>query len=348
VTDASINNLASFNYDKNKICSGSEINFVNASLGLTASVFWEFPGGTPSTSTSSSPKITYNTPGKFNVTMITTFVNGVDTFHIDSLIEVIPIPTTPTITVGTATTFCTGGSVTLTSNAAIGNQWYKDGVAIVGLTATTYIAIASGSYTTKVTFNGCESTASNVIVVTVNPLPAQPTAITGINSVVLAQTLNYSINPITNATGYNWQLSGGGTISNGQNTTTVTINWTALGNYTLSVNAINGCGNSLVQSKNIEVSAATAVTNPDNSFLINVVPNPTTGEFYLIAKGAINKDIHIEVFDLLGQKIFTNQQKVSTNNFSQMINLRRVSNGVYYIKIFIDKKVYVRKITKQG
>lgn len=32
---------------------------------------------------------------------------------------------TPTITAGSATTFCTGGSVTLTSSAATGNQWYK-------------------------------------------------------------------------------------------------------------------------------------------------------------------------------------------------------------------------------
>src|SRR3989344_1752449 len=34
-----------------------------------------------------------------------------------------PLPATPTITPGGPTTFCAGGSVTLTSSAASGNQW---------------------------------------------------------------------------------------------------------------------------------------------------------------------------------------------------------------------------------
>ncbi|MGE5106614.1 MAG: hypothetical protein ACM3H8_03660, partial [Sphingobacteriales bacterium] len=80
----------------------------------------------------------------------------------------------PTITAGSATTFCSGGAVTLTSSSATGNQWYKDGVLISGATNQTYSTNASGSYTVTVTANGCTSIASNAIVVTVNAIPSAP------------------------------------------------------------------------------------------------------------------------------------------------------------------------------
>ena len=43
-------------------------------------------------------------------------------------------PATPTINAGGPTTFCAGGSVTLTSSAGAGNQWYLDGTLIGGAT----------------------------------------------------------------------------------------------------------------------------------------------------------------------------------------------------------------------
>src|SRR6185295_18213773 len=85
-----------------------------------------------------------------------------------------PIPATPTITPGGPTTFCTGGSVTLTSSTASGNQWYLNGNPIGGETNQTYVATASGNYTVLVTTNGCASAASAGTTVTVNPIPPTP------------------------------------------------------------------------------------------------------------------------------------------------------------------------------
>jgi hypothetical protein len=69
-------------------------------------------------------------------------------------------PPVPTITPGGPTTFCAGGSVTLTSSAASGNQWIKDGLDIPGETGTTYVAMSSGKYTVRATdSNGCSSTS---------------------------------------------------------------------------------------------------------------------------------------------------------------------------------------------
>src|SRR5204862_520806 len=59
-------------------------------------------------------------------------------------VTVNPIPPAPVITPGGSTTFCDGGSVTLTSNSGSGNQWYLDGNPIAGATNQTYSANASG------------------------------------------------------------------------------------------------------------------------------------------------------------------------------------------------------------
>ena len=86
------------------------------------------------------------------------------------------IPATPTITAGGITTFCSGGSVTLTSNSASGNQWRLDGNPIGGATAQNYIASVAGDYTVIVTSAlGCSSAPSVATRVTVYPNPASST-----------------------------------------------------------------------------------------------------------------------------------------------------------------------------
>ena len=56
----------------------------------------------------------------------------------------------------------------LTSSGSTGNQWFRDGVAIQGATASTYTASESGNYTVRVTLKNCTGPASDnyVLVVT--------------------------------------------------------------------------------------------------------------------------------------------------------------------------------------
>ena len=74
------------------------------------------------------------------------------------------------ISAGGATTFCAGGSVTLTEVPVAGcsYQWYKGASAIAGATSTNYIATTAGNYKCRVTktASGCFKN-SNAISVTV-------------------------------------------------------------------------------------------------------------------------------------------------------------------------------------
>lgn len=60
--------VASFSGSPTSICAGSDVSFYSSSSGIT-SYSWTFPGGTPSSSTSSSPTVTYNSAGVYSVTL---------------------------------------------------------------------------------------------------------------------------------------------------------------------------------------------------------------------------------------------------------------------------------------
>lgn len=64
---------ANFSIDKQKcVLLGSEINFVDLSTNFPTAWQWTFEGGDPATSTARNPKITYNTPGSYKVTLVAT------------------------------------------------------------------------------------------------------------------------------------------------------------------------------------------------------------------------------------------------------------------------------------
>ena len=77
-----------------------------------------------------------------------------------------------TITAGSPTTFCTGGSVLLTASTGSSYVW-KRGATLVG-TAATYTAAESGSYTVEVTNAATCKAVSTATAVTVTTAPAAP------------------------------------------------------------------------------------------------------------------------------------------------------------------------------
>jgi hypothetical protein len=208
---------------------------------------------------------TYVASANGSYTVTTTDGNGCTSLPSAAVVVTVnPLPAQPTITPGGPTTFCTGGSVTLTSNSATGNQWFLNGNPIGGGTNQTYIANANGSYTVQVTDgNSCVSPLSAGTTVTVNPLPAQPTITPGGPTTFCAGgsvTLTSS-----SATGNQWSLNGnpigGATAQN----YVATLN----GNYTVVSTDGNGCPS--------PASTATTVTvNPGPAAPTIIPSGPTT------------------------------------------------------------------------
>ncbi|MFN0274490.1 MAG: T9SS type A sorting domain-containing protein, partial [Chitinophagales bacterium] len=126
------------------------------------------------------------------------------------------------ITAGGPTTFCEGGSVTLTSNAASSYLWST------GETSAAISADASGDYTVTVTdANGCMAT-SPATTVTVNANPVASISADGPTSFCDGGSVNLTASA---GSSYLW--------STGE--TTATINVSASGDYSCTVTNAAGC-----------------------------------------------------------------------------------------------------------
>jgi gliding motility-associated-like protein len=189
---------------------------------------------------------------------------------------------TPTITAGGPTTFCTGGSVILTSSAGTTYLWST------GATTSSINITAAGSYTVKVTnASGCLSAASAVTAVTVNALPATPTITAS--------------GPTTFCTGGNVTLtSGAGTTylwSTGA--TTASINVTSAGSYTVKITNSSGCLSSASAVTAVTVNALpvtpTITASGPTTFCIggSVTLTLSAGTTYIWSTGATTSSINV-------------------------------------------------------
>ena len=133
----------------NHICPGTCTDFTNNSVNAT-SYQWFFPGANPSVSTDVNPvSICYNSPGQYDVTLIATNANGVDTLLLHNYITVYPYPPPQGIAQSGDTLFANAGAVSY--------QWYEGGNLIPGATGYYYVAQESGNYNVVATdANGCE------------------------------------------------------------------------------------------------------------------------------------------------------------------------------------------------
>ncbi|NLA24737.1 MAG: PKD domain-containing protein [Bacteroidales bacterium] len=82
--------VANFSASSTWITVGESVNFTDQSTNSPTSWAWDFQGGTPSTSTSKNPTVTYNTVGTFNVKLTASNEFGSGTKTRNAYIRVVP------------------------------------------------------------------------------------------------------------------------------------------------------------------------------------------------------------------------------------------------------------------
>ncbi len=245
-------------------------------------------------------------------------------------VTVTATPVTPTIAAGGATTFCQGGSVTLTGASTTTGatyQWFNNGTAITGATAATYSANAAGSYTVVATAGGCPSAASTATTVTVNPTPTTPT-ITRLNMVLTSSAT-------TGAT-YQWYLNGVAIPGATSQTYTVAAN----GNYTVVVTT-NGCPSLASAATNI---TNTGIADDLAAMKVSVYPNPTSGAFNVKLSG-YQVNATVTLYNLAGQVIAA--ENVKAGEEIKTMNVKGLAAGTYLLKVTSDKGVQVSRLLVQ-
>ncbi|QLH31295.1 MAG: hypothetical protein HWD62_01575 [Cyclobacteriaceae bacterium] len=198
------------------------------------------------------------------VTSCTTLLSGT------SVVTVTPIPTTPNVTPAGPLVVCEGSSsIVLTSDAASGNQWYKDGSPIGGATATTLNITTnpsnSGSYTVISTVSGCASAVSNAVSVTIDALPLVTPVVTPATTTICSGN-TVTVNIAGSQAGINYELFDGGT----------SLSSPVAG----TGGAINITSSALTANTTITVRATNPVTSCttllSGTSVVTVTPIPTT------------------------------------------------------------------------
>src|ERR1035437_4565981 len=198
------------------------------------------------------------------------------------VVTVNAVPVTPTITAGGQTTFCNGGSVTLTSSAGTSYLWSN------GATTQSINVTASGSYTVKViNASGCQSATSVATVVTVNASPATPSIIAdGPTTFCAGGSVTLSSSAEAN---YLW--------SNGETTPSINVN--ATGTYTIRVTNTNGCQSATSAATIVKVNSlpGTPMITADGPTTFcdggNVTLSSSAGTSYIWSDGSTSASINI-------------------------------------------------------
>lgn len=202
-------------------CEGATASALSATADPSCTLNWyTVPTGGTASTTAPVP----STAAAGTTTYYVSQTNGVNESYRTAITVVVnPTPSAPTITPGSATTFCAGGSVVLTSSAAYGNIWSTSDTttAITANSTATYTVMTTNSF-------GCTS-ASGSITVTANPLPATPTITPSASTSICAGS---SVDLTSSAASGNlWTTT--------ETTSTITVN--TAGSYGVTVTDGNGC-----------------------------------------------------------------------------------------------------------
>lgn len=160
----------------------------------------------------------------------------------------------PLITPGSATAFCEGNNVLLTSSASNEYQWYKDGVLISAANSRSFTVTTAGSYSVRVKLESvCFSDSSDPVPVTVYSLPATPT-ITAASSTAICPGGSVQLNS-SNASSYQWYKND--TVID----TAINQIYTATdsGRYTVVVKNNNGCSSAASLHKSVTFNPVPAM-----------------------------------------------------------------------------------------
>lgn len=169
---------------------------------------------------------------------------------------------------------CAGDDSVVYSVAAVANTaWYiwslPIGAVILSGDSTRTILVSfntgaqSGNMTVFGKNPGGSGAVSPPLAVTVKTVPGAPGTISGPVQVQQGQTgVNYSVAPVSGATGYLWTLPPGASITAGQNTAAITVAFSASSvTGEITVKGTNDCGNGpLSQPFQVTVTAGVPAT----------------------------------------------------------------------------------------
>ncbi len=158
---------SAFNISDNTICPSNCITFNDQSTNTPTSWNWAFGGGNPTSSTSQNPgNVCFANSGSYTISLTVSNATGSN-----SSSQTVTVYNLPTANAGTDASVCSGFSTTFTATGGASYSW-SPSAGLNNSTSATPVASPTTTTTYTVTCTNAEGcSATDAVVVTVNPLP---------------------------------------------------------------------------------------------------------------------------------------------------------------------------------
>ncbi|MES2762398.1 MAG: M43 family zinc metalloprotease [Bacteroidota bacterium] len=238
----------------------------------------------------------------------------------------ISVGSAPSISVNSST-ICAGATVTLSASGVTTYTWNTSSNA----TSISVSPASTSVYTVSGNLTGCAVSAVQTATVTVNTLP-----VVSMNSVAGPLCVNHA--PV-NLVG----TPGGGVFSGtGVIGSTFDPSVSGAGTFTVMYNYTDANNCSAVDSKTVNVSLCTGITELTNTN-ISVYPNPAKDAIHILMDAALINNTSIELYDAIGKLIIT--EKVV--NVQTTIRIDALAKGIYTARIVSEGKQVSRRVIKE-
>ncbi len=338
------------------VCSEMPVQYSNLSWnGQPTSWNWNFPGGTPSTSTDSMPVVHYNTPGNYNATLTVSNASGSNSITKNSSIYVSGSPENSAPyyqSFETASSFPGSDGIVISPDNGV--AWVRTTNA--GSSGTASIMIRNYSGNSSGQIDSYVFPAVNISHITQSTLTfkvanAQHNANSADRLRVYISTncgsswyLKYSKSGAALATA---GVVGSNFVPNSSQWRLETINlatFTGTSNLRIKFENTSDTGNNTyIDEVNITGVVGLDELNPA-SLNFDIYPNPSHGEstinFDLLKEG--NAQIHI--LDIMGREV--NQladSRLNAGSHQFNINNDNFAKGIYFVELIVDGNRAVRK-----
>lgn len=342
----------------NTVCEGNSLTFTDMSWnGMATSWSWDFPGGTPATSTAASPVIQYKSAGRYDVSLTVTNSSGSGSTTKTAFVKV--NSSTAKYANSIYSESFEGDTIPNTdwqvnNQFLVGNSWMQTNAAAVTGNNSAYIAndSASDSYIDELISPSIDLTAiGGGAVLTFKVAHAQKKT-SSADKLQVYISINCGLNWILRRT-----LIGAGLSTAGINAT-----WTApsinewaeqiinLAGYASQTNlyvkfTFTSNGGNNIYIDDINISSTNGIQErAGNNFRFKVYPNPSEGNALITFDLEYKQEVKIKIYDMLGRECLSvfegglnagKQQFPITENFMP---------GVYFVKLMIAGQSLTKKL----
>lgn len=93
------------------------------------------------------------------------------------------------------------------------------------------------------------------------------------------------------------------------------------------------------------ITVKKTITAANNTLNVSVYPNPNNGTFTMTMTGFEQKKVALNVYNLIGEKVYTEEMNLYAANYSKQISLGSLPSGVYMVQVTDGNNTFTHKIT---